>query len=268
MVGEAHRLLAEHVDDLCDTLVFSKREGPQQAESKPLKEDVRHREFDPSEEDDTDSAERNGEDTLERKIAALERLVSETDDRAEWDAEPEPANRRALFQHSPPPALAWQTATSRTEHAEKSDKAAVAARPPGDGGARPPSIAREVTEDKGQAHLGGPESPQPVVATEKRDTMDTGPATAPEQRATPTSRRDDAATTIAPPAHDRKKDDSAIDLLAEDGLLSIDEEALREMVADIVRQELQGALGERITRNVRKLVRREIHRVLVSKDFD
>ncbi|MCC1494669.1 hypothetical protein [Cognatishimia sp. F0-27] len=50
--------------------------------------------------------------------------------------------------------------------------------------------------------------------------------------------------------------------------IEIDEDLLREMVAEIVRQELQGALGERITRNVRKLVRREIHRVLISQDFD
>ncbi|NIZ61357.1 hypothetical protein DL239_10260 [Sedimentitalea sp. CY04] len=42
----------------------------------------------------------------------------------------------------------------------------------------------------------------------------------------------------------------------------MDEETLRELVTDIVREELQGALGERITRNVRKLVRREIHRAL------
>ncbi|KPU83515.1 hypothetical protein JI58_08620 [Marinosulfonomonas sp. PRT-SC04] len=48
----------------------------------------------------------------------------------------------------------------------------------------------------------------------------------------------------------------------------IDEETLRDMVSDIVRQELQGALGERITRYVRKLVRREINRVLASQDFD
>lgn len=50
--------------------------------------------------------------------------------------------------------------------------------------------------------------------------------------------------------------------------LELDEEMLRQMVVDIVRQELQGALGERITRNVRKLVRREIHRMLISQDFD
>ena len=48
----------------------------------------------------------------------------------------------------------------------------------------------------------------------------------------------------------------------------LDEEALRDLVADIVRQELQGALGERITRNVRKLVRREIHRALAAQDLE
>lgn len=48
----------------------------------------------------------------------------------------------------------------------------------------------------------------------------------------------------------------------------LDEEMLRELVTDIVRQELQGALGERITRNVRKLVRREIHRALSSHELD
>lgn len=48
----------------------------------------------------------------------------------------------------------------------------------------------------------------------------------------------------------------------------IDEEALRELISDIVRQELQGALGERITRNVRKLVRREIHRALAAQDLE
>lgn len=48
----------------------------------------------------------------------------------------------------------------------------------------------------------------------------------------------------------------------------LDEEALREMVSEIVRQELQGALGERITRNVRKLVRREIHRALASQELE
>lgn len=54
--------------------------------------------------------------------------------------------------------------------------------------------------------------------------------------------------------------------LLEDTVL--DEDGLRELVATLVREELQGVLGERITRNVRKLVRREIHRVLASRDFE
>lgn len=48
----------------------------------------------------------------------------------------------------------------------------------------------------------------------------------------------------------------------------LDEETLRNMVADIVREELQGPLGERITRNVRKLVRREINRALAEHGIE
>lgn len=47
-----------------------------------------------------------------------------------------------------------------------------------------------------------------------------------------------------------------------------DEEMLRDLVSEMIRQELQGALGERITRNVRKMVRREIHRMVTSEHFD
>lgn len=47
-----------------------------------------------------------------------------------------------------------------------------------------------------------------------------------------------------------------------------DEDMLRELVSELIRQELQGALGERITRNVRKMVRREIHRMVTSEHFD
>lgn len=56
--------------------------------------------------------------------------------------------------------------------------------------------------------------------------------------------------------------------LTDDSVVTLDEGSLRDLVADIVRQELQGALGERITRNVRKLVRREIHRALAAHDLD
>ncbi len=46
---------------------------------------------------------------------------------------------------------------------------------------------------------------------------------------------------------------------------ALDDEQLRALVSEIVREELQGALGERITRNVRKMVRREIYRALAAQ---
>lgn len=70
-----------------------------------------------------------------------------------------------------------------------------------------------------------------------------------------------------PDRHIDEGDDDQPSLFGEDKTL-IDEETLRELVTEIVRQELQGALGERITRNVRKLVRREIHRALTSQELE
>ena len=47
-----------------------------------------------------------------------------------------------------------------------------------------------------------------------------------------------------------------------------DIENLRATILGIVRSELQGELGDRITRNVRKLVNREINRALSSRDVE
>ncbi len=76
---------------------------------------------------------------------------------------------------------------------------------------------------------------------------------------------DDIAAELAEDLAGDGADDLA-DYLDDYGM--IDEAMLRDLVVEIVRQELQGALGERITRNVRKLVRREIYRVLASQDFE
>ena len=50
--------------------------------------------------------------------------------------------------------------------------------------------------------------------------------------------------------------------------LSIDYEALKPVVADITRKELRGVLGEKITTNIRSLVRREIELAInkISQD--
>lgn len=44
--------------------------------------------------------------------------------------------------------------------------------------------------------------------------------------------------------------------------LRLDEQGLRDLVRELILEELQGTLGERITRNVRKLVRAEIARAM------
>jgi len=52
----------------------------------------------------------------------------------------------------------------------------------------------------------------------------------------------------------------------EDAPPALDEDRLRAIVLEVVRAELQGELGERITRNLRRLVRREVFRVLESRE--
>ncbi|MEP2470734.1 MAG: hypothetical protein ABJH45_04135 [Paracoccaceae bacterium] len=71
------------------------------------------------------------------------------------------------------------------------------------------------------------------------------------------------ASSVVSGLHHTKSEEASTD---EEAIL--DEETIREMIADIVREELQGALGNRITRNIRKLVRREIHRALAAQDLD
>ncbi|MBQ1202354.1 MAG: hypothetical protein IIX61_00830 [Loktanella sp.] len=50
--------------------------------------------------------------------------------------------------------------------------------------------------------------------------------------------------------------------------LPLDEEALRALIVSVVREELSGAMGEKITQNVRKMVRREINRLLANQQLD
>jgi hypothetical protein len=67
-------------------------------------------------------------------------------------------------------------------------------------------------------------------------------------------------------AAEDEEEDGGFDIFADDRLP--DPDALRDLVAEIVRQELQSDLGQRVTRNIRKLVRREIRRALAARDFD
>lgn len=45
----------------------------------------------------------------------------------------------------------------------------------------------------------------------------------------------------------------------------LDEGLLRELIRDVLREELQGDIGERVTRNLRKMIRTEIGRALTAR---
>jgi hypothetical protein len=76
------------------------------------------------------------------------------------------------------------------------------------------------------------------------------------------------ATFIRDPGSSSTKPTQPAEPEVDDGTLSMNEDALRDLIAQVVREELQGVLGQRITRNVRKMVRREIYRALAERELD
>lgn len=69
----------------------------------------------------------------------------------------------------------------------------------------------------------------------------------------------------AEPVEEEEADLAGLGLFDADHGLPLDEAALRDLVAEIIRDELRGALGARIARNLRELVRQEIARELAAR---
>lgn len=68
---------------------------------------------------------------------------------------------------------------------------------------------------------------------------------------------DDASSEVSAPAPTQAQDIASL----------IDQAALRDMIVAVVQEELGGEMGERITHNVRKLVRREINRLIAAQEL-
>lgn len=70
----------------------------------------------------------------------------------------------------------------------------------------------------------------------------------------------------APPALPRDTADATVwpEGSLDEGLLQ-NEAVLRALIRDVLREELQGVMGERVTRNLRKLIRAEIARALTAR---
>ncbi len=118
------------------------------------------------------------------------------------------------------------------------------------------------------ARARAPEGVEPAAESAEQAGLDGLQEMISDPDPTPFVFRSQSSVRLADDAGDVADDAGDTDepLAIEEAML--DEEALRDMVSEIVRQELQGALGERITRNVRKLVRREIHRALASQELE
>lgn len=115
--------------------------------------------------------------------------------------------------------------------------------------------------DSGAAHSGDDAQFSVDVAAEP----ETKPASQPVD-VSQASRDADQSAAPMEAASDDEDDDLALAGYSADELF--DEGALRDMIGEVIREELQGVLGERITSNVRRLVRREVQRALTLREFE
>lgn len=185
-------------------------------------------------------------------LAALDRAVR-ADPPPQWEAEtgdPAPPLRLETPVHAPvPPRAATAAPVAQPEpelfldDAEARDVAATVL---------PGEDAGAVVEDI--SDMAAPEPARPDPATVQRD-----PDWSAAAEAAARAELEDAPVLEQMPRHDTSMDDAG------DGAW-LDEEALREIVRAVLREELSGPLGERITRNIRKLVHAEIARALSVRD--
>ena len=178
-----------------------------------------------------------GRRNLEARIAELEAVISDTGGQWEQDGEEGGANAGG-----PVNALDWEDAVT---------DAAVDA------------IAEELLEQTSDMNS-VPEAE--FVHLEEHDAPEATVSPISDQMERPVETVHEDAPQEAPAPEADAPSDTTAEYTGTDFI--VDEEMLRDLVAQIVRQELQGALGERITRNVRKLVRREIHRALASQELE
>lgn len=184
-----------------------------------------------------------GAQSLERRIAELEAAVDNTADEWEPDgSEAEDMPDKAIFHHHAARAFAAPAE-------EPVQKAA-----PDDAADRP---APEAAEAADQNATGA--TPSDDRAAPRDETPDAPDFEGDQWEDVVFARQDDAHAFGGDDVDDAE-------VLEEESV--IDEAILRDYVAQMVREELQGPIGERITHNVRRMVRREIARALALRDMD
>jgi hypothetical protein len=168
-------------------------------------------------------------------------LVSEKDFAAAWAG---PAAVEAAFDHSVDDEdAAVQVISAESDHFEYQEilvepAATLAEDVPA--WAQEDGVGEVVAEDEPVVHNGMVE-PDPVWADAAAASVIAG---------------------LADPVAEADEDDDF------GGEMRFNEDVLRELVRDILREELAGKMGERITRNIRKLVRTEISRAMMTQDIE
>lgn len=206
-----------------------------------------------------DAPEQAGEghkSALESRIAELESVIARSASEFEPDgSEEELALGRAMFRDGHEAENAEAESQDLSEAPERS----VAPDAPG---------AEETAHEEGQATDDQPADAWQMADPTAKPAKNAGAAfrTIEDAFDTPDDPHADAEGLAADAWEDVETDDATDD--DDDAGAVLDEEAVRDMVARMVREELQGSVGERITHNVRRMVRREIARALALKDFE
>ncbi|MFN7002404.1 MAG: hypothetical protein ACK4NW_03100 [Roseinatronobacter sp.] len=199
---------------------------------------------------DVDAAERSEKLVLTAELRVPE-VPEAPDDADSFDSTEHPADT------APPPEL-----TVQSSHAPRDQLQSTDGRPS-------PSLIRRIAQAGGAPSLG---QSQPEPAPAGSETVNILEEAIEDAALEETLARLEAVLSGKPVATPRAPGD-ATEPPAQDGMALhtpsgdpaeqvIDEGMLYQLVAHIVRQELQGELGEKITRNIRKLVRQEVAREL------
>ncbi len=152
--------------------------------------------------------------------------------------------------------LAAKAVDAETADAEAADAEAVAAvTVAAETGRAETGRAEPVGAGRGRLHLGDFATGRPLIF--RPDVTEVADAPLAIDTADDDADHDDDA--------DQDDDGGDDDLFDPLNASQLDIEMLRDMVSEIIRAELRGTLGERITRNLRQLVRREIERALEAE---
>ena len=117
---------------------------------------------------------------------------------------------------------------------------------------RPLSLKDKVAKLEGLIDLGAGAEPE----VQKSILTDDGPEISTFSSAMPMHARD----------HRPRTPENSSGTQSPDSLLQMDNEDLELMISEIIRRELRGVLGEKITKNVRNLVQHEVRAALKASD--